>query len=641
MTLPGPWPVNLRSVQTWLSTRAKAYAEVVATLCLNVPILALLLARHLEGVSYLGVGGVYALLLFLGYYALALFVLVTGVFLVSIVSRRLAVVASLALLLAALFYLAVNGVVHGIYRLHVDAFWLEYLLGSYKGLGLPPSVVGSALVVVVALAGLEWGLFWVARRLPHHGRIAAGFVVAAVTALGLSQAIHVVAYDRNDTRIMSITPQLPFYYPLTSYSKAVKYGDLISLVGESGEPSGGDRIRSFTYPIRPVRCPVSTGRRRPNILMIVLESWRFDTMNDAVTPHMHALSRRSSVFLQHFSSGNSTPHGIFGLFYGIHPTYWAEVKANSAAIDNPVLIDVLRDQGYAFGIYADSQFGRHKIKDTTFRGIEVHEAFAGATVDARDEDMTAQVVEFMQAQHREGRPAFGFAFYKSTHYGYHYPPETAPFRPFRVLNYALPGTDQDIPLYLNHYRNAVSYVDGLVGQIIERLEASGLLHDTIVIVTSDHGEEFNDNRAGYWGHCGNFTEYETRVPFMMYVPGQKPRQVTGRTTHIDVPTTLVQSVLGCEGDARDYSNGRNLFGPLPDERPLVIGSYVNHALLMGDDVYAVYPMYVQKYKVTDIKTPAAAPRLDLMRTAIEEMHRFYHTADGHQNLAHAAPTDPP
>ena len=210
-----------------------------------------------------------------------------------------------------------------------------------------------------------------------------------------------------------------------------------------------------------------------------------------------------------------------------------------------------------------------------------------------------------------------------------------------MLNYALPGTEGDIPFYLNHYRNAVSYVDGLVGQIIQRLEASGLLNDTIVIVTSDHGEEFNDNRAGYWGHCGNFTEYETRVPFMMYVPGQKPRQVTGRTTHIDVPTTLVQSVLGCEGDARDYSNGRNLFGPLADERPLVIGSYVNHALVMGDDVYAVYPMYVQKYKLTDIKTPAAAPRRDLMKKAMEEMHRFHGAADERQNVTQAVVTNPP
>jgi uncharacterized protein len=140
------------------------------------------------------------------------------------------------------------------------------------------------------------------------------------------------------------------------------------------------------------------------------------------------------------------------------PTYWADVKANSTVIDYPVLIDVLKDHGCAIGIYADSQFGRHKIKDTTFRGSEVHEAFAGATTDATDQDMTAQLIEFVEAQHQEGRPAFGFAFYKSTHYGYHYPPETARFLPFRTLNYAL-CVDEDVPLYLNHYRKAVRYVD--------------------------------------------------------------------------------------------------------------------------------------------------------------------------------------
>src|SRR5262245_45823258 len=637
----GPGRVSGRPAHQWLSTRARAYTEVVATLCLNVPLLALLLARHLEGVTYLGLGGLYVLLVVLGYYALSLIVLDTVALVGSIASPRLAVVTSGALMLVVLFYLVVNSVVHGIYRFHVDAFWLEYLLGSYKGLGLPPAVAGIALVVVMALAGIEWGLFRIVRRLPHLGRITAGFLVVAVAALALSQAIHVVAYDKNDARIVAITPQLPFYYPLTSYSKAVKFGDLVPLVAASGEPSRDDGIRSFTYPIRPVRCPPPTGRPRPNILMVVLESWRFDSMNEAVSPNMHALSRRSSVFLQHFSSGNSTPHGIFGLFYGIHPTYWAEVKAHSAAINNPVLIDVLQDQGYAFGIFADSQFGRHKIKDTIFRGIEVHEAFAGATADARDQDLTAQLIAFMQGRREEGRPAFGFAFYKSTHYGYHYPPEAARFQPFRVLNYALPGSDQDIPLYLNHYRNAVNYVDGLVGQIVGRLESSGLLKDTMIIATSDHGEEFNDNRAGYWGHCGNFTEYQTRVPFMIYAPGHEPRQVTRRTTHIDVPTTLVQAVLGCEGDPRDYSNGRNLFGSLDEERPLVIGSYINHAFIMGEDVFAVFPMYVQKYKLTDIKTPAAAPRFDLMRKTIEEMHHVTHTPDGGQSVAHAAPVNPP
>ena len=82
------------------------------------------------------------------------------------------------------------------------------------------------------------------------------------------------------------------------------------------------------------------------------------------TPLIHALvNHRSFVFVYHIgtrkyvgihghcfgvtsgsfccgcrSSGNATPTGVFSLFYGLHPTYWATVKANNAAIDNPVLI---------------------------------------------------------------------------------------------------------------------------------------------------------------------------------------------------------------------------------------------------------------------------------------------------------------
>jgi membrane-anchored protein YejM (alkaline phosphatase superfamily) len=332
--------MSLRSIRVWFSGRASSYAYVVSAVCLNIPILSLVLARHLEGVPYLGLGGVYVLLLFVGYYALALFILVTGVFVISIVWRRLAVAASGTLLVGALFYLALNSVVHGSYRLHVDAFWLEYILGSYQGLGIPPSTTATGIVVLAALAALEWVLFRVARRLPHRQRIAIGFVVAAFAALVLSQAIHVFAHHRNDIRITGVTHQLPFYYPLTSSSTTRRYGDLMPLVTDAEDSSRANKFLSLWYPRREVRCPAPAGKRRPNILLIVLESWRFDTMDAVVSPNIHALAQRSSVFLKHFSSGNATPTGIFGLFYGIHPTYWTAVKAHSAVTDNPVLIDI-------------------------------------------------------------------------------------------------------------------------------------------------------------------------------------------------------------------------------------------------------------------------------------------------------------
>jgi hypothetical protein len=307
-----------------------------------------------------------------------------------------------------------------------------------------------------------------------------------------------------------------------------------------------------------------------------------------------------------------------------------------------VLIDVLQQNRYALGIYADSQFGRHKIKDSMFRGITVHETFAGSTADAKDDDLTDQLIGFIDRSHREGRPFFGFAFYKSTHYSYRYPSAAARFQPAEDLNIALDANARDVTRFMNDYRNSVYYTDSLVGRIVRHLEKAGLMDETIIIVTSDHGEEFNDNHAGWWGHAGNFTRYQIQVPLVLYWPGRPPRRVTTTTTHVDVPTTLLQEVFGC-GPGRDYSNGRDLFTPGVEARPFVVSGYVNHAFIMGDDVHVVYPMFVQSYRLGDINAKAGPPSAELTRQLLEETHRFYQAEAGPAAVVlhpTAAPTSP-
>jgi len=588
--------------------------------CLNLPLLALVLARHLEAGAYSGLSGVYAQLVFLGYYGLLLFVLVTVIFLVTISFRRLAVASTLGLLTLFEGYFLVNSVVYRNFRFHVDAFWIQYIFTSYSGLGVPPALFAAAAIALLGIGALEWGLFRLARRIRHRLAMTVLGPGVALIALALSQAIHVAAYYQNDGRITGLTPQLPFYYPLVSHRNAAKVGDWVPMVGESAPPAPGDAGEAFRYPLHPVHATLPAGKR-PNILMLVLESWRFDMMNATVSPHMAALAEKSSVFLHHFSSGNSTPTGIFGLFYGIHPTYWTAVKANSVLIDNPVLIDVLQDHDYVCGIFARSEFERHKIQETIFRDIPIHEHFAGPAADARDQDMTAQLVAFMQQCKHRDQPFFGFAFYKSTHYSYYYPPAAARFHPAQKLLIGLVGRQRNPELFLNDYRNAIHYVDDLIGALLDELERSELLDQTIIIITSDHGEEFNDNQANYWGHGSNFTQFQTRVPLIFFRPGAAPRRVTAPTSHVDIPTTLLQHEFGCES-VLDYSTGRDLFRPMALERPLVVGGYVNHAFIMGDDVYAVYPMALQSYKLADIKLPAGPIRPELAKQAFEEMHRF-------------------
>jgi hypothetical protein len=55
---------------------------------------------------------------------------------------------------------------------------------------------------------------------------------------------------------------------------------------------------------------------------------------------------------------------------------------------------------------------------------------------------------------------------------------------------------------------------------------------------------------------------------------------------------------------------------------VVVGSYVNHAFVMGNDVHVVYPMFVKSYQFGDIRGKAGPPSPALARQIMEETHRF-------------------
>ena len=569
--------------------------------------------------------GAYTLLVFGGYYIFLIYVLLTLAFLVTGLWPRLFTAASTTILTSALCYFAIDGMVYRVAKAHIDAFWLQYLVTTFEGLGIKPAQLAGAGLALAAILALELLLLRIARRIRRRALVCVGLAVACAVCFTITQAIHIVAYEVSDTRFTSITPQLPFYFPIRSHRNAVKYGRQLSLIHESeasasaGEPGSV----ALQYPLRDAGCVAGPERTHKNVLVLLVESWRADAMDSVTTPRLAAFSKDASTFLDHFSSGNSTPSGVFPLFYGIHSTYWKAVKANNVRIHNPVLIDALQDNGYAFGIFAKSDFKAHKIKEAVFRDIDVEEAFNGTTAHDNDRAMTDSLFAFMTAQRTSGRPFFGFGFYKSTHYNYDYPADSAPFQPARKLNVVRASAHDDPTPMLNDYRNAVHYVDGLIGDLLQRMRTSGLLENTLVVVTGDHGEEFNDNHDNTWMHGGNFTQYQTRVPLVIYAPGKPGRRVSTVTSEVDIAPTVLQEALHCGWNERDYSNGFNLFGQLPERRPIVSASYIHHALILGDKVFVVWPMYVQRYDLSGRKTVTGWPDATAMRGAMEEITRFY------------------
>ncbi len=611
----------------WRNKVAKQYRCLLTVVALNVPIIYAILLFDTRRVDFAAVTWLYFSCVVTGYYVLPILLVITLIYFLFLPVRKLAIISIGAIITMFVYYLLIDSLTYNITKIHIDFFWLEWIINDYQGIGLPSSTLRMALLGLLGMIIVELSIFIVARRVKKPKYLILSFTLFTALTFGVNQYAYAVAYQRNDIRITSLTPNLPAYIPITSHKNAVKYGGLLPIGENESSGTTSECQSSLNYPLSTMKYNIPPDTELPNIVIVFLESWRFDMMNEEVTPNIFAFSKRSSVFLRHFSSGNSTVAGTFGLFYGLHPTYWTAVKANNVLIDNPVFIDVLKENHYDFGIFARSNFKRHKIKDAVFRGIEVHESFAGQTKVDQDSDMTRQVISFIREQHRNRNPYFAFAFFKANHFPYSYPKEDSVFLPAKDINLMSTGDDTDPVYYRNDYMNSTYYVDRLIGEIIQQLDSLGDLANTVVIITTDHSEELNDNRANYWGHGSNFSKYQTMVPLVLYSPGQEPQQIEYATSHIDIVPTLLQEFFGCTNDIGDYSNGRNLFERQTELRPFIIGSYVNHAFVIGDNVFEIYPMYTKKYKLYDIKIQASAPPVISLKVIKEEMTRFYHDKD--------------
>jgi choline-sulfatase len=133
------------------------------------------------------------------------------------------------------------------------------------------------------------------------------------------------------------------------------------------------------------------------------------------------------------------------------------------------------------------------------------------------------------------------------------------------------------------YFAGISHLDHQVGAVLEALERAGLGEETVVIFTSDHGD--NMGRHGMWGKM-NFYDGPQRVPFYVRCPGcESPRAVEERVSLIDVLPTLAE-LAGCE--ASFPVDGASLVPLLSGSRPerpdrVIFSEY--HGYLSASDMY--------------------------------------------------------
>ena len=191
---------------------------------------------------------------------------------------------------------------------------------------------------------------------------------------------------------------------------------------------------------------------------------------------------------------------------------------------------------------------------------QLHQGPSALKSDGRDRAIVGALQQDIRASQAADHPWFGFVFLDSTHAPYHmpegYPPVATPMA--ADIDFLKFGPEHDPTPELNRYRTAVHYADSLIGSLLDDLRAQGLAEDTIVLVTGDHAEEFNDLGLNYWGHNGNFSDYQLQVPFVLHWPGKAAGHDARTSSHEDWVPTLMRHALGCENALADYSTGQDL-----------------------------------------------------------------------------------
>ena len=430
------------------------------------------------------------------------------------------------------FLLLTDHYVYKLYNTHIDWCRITFLFFSH-GIAQANIPLAPIFAVVAGLAFGQFGLWLLSRRLRFRlTKPVVGVLVAATIA---QIGIYGLSKDKSLSKVLRSFPVCFWNNPDTpSYCQMIDRDkiDLRSFI-----------ICDLRYPLsQPISHPLS---QPYNVIWLVADSIRYDVLTPEIMPHVSEWSAGATTFSHHYSSGNLTIMSTFGMLYGLPSPYQSSF---ATAHREPFLFSELRKRGYDFHFSTTFPLKEAEL-DELLPSIPQRQFCDGPTWQ-QDQDNVNALCEF--TKHAKG-PFFAFSFLYSTHYPYSFPSDN--YKPLladyeKNVGWTTPSK-HNVSMVKNRYINSCHYVDSLIDRILQ-----GIPKDTIIIITSDHGEEFYDKRWLFHGQ--EATEEQMHVPFIMYVPNIAPEIIHRSSSHLDIAPTLVR-LLGVDIPAEDFSVGQDLF----------------------------------------------------------------------------------
>lgn len=275
--------------------------------------------------------------------------------------------------------------------------------------------------------------------------------------------------------------------------------------------------------------PKKRAFNRKNVILIIVDALRADHLPSygytrghtpflaelANTGHLHQVKYA-------FSAATSSFPGILSI---LRSKTWPYMAANSFALH-----DLLKDQGYGVNfILGGDHTSFFDIK--SLYGKSVDHYFDGTQSDryyVNDDQVLLEDLATFKAV--PSAPAFYYFHLMSVHSLGMRHPAYARYRP-------ADATGSDPLRYQNNYDNGITQADQYIRLLFAYLQRQGLLTNSLVVITADHGESLGE--GGVYAHHNSVTNRETHIPLLIYDQDSSATYRTDHAIQADVAATIV------------------------------------------------------------------------------------------------------
>jgi arylsulfatase A-like enzyme len=392
--------------------------------------------------------------------------------------------------------------------------------------------IGFELVILAAVSA-SVGLAYVRRyhnpSVQHSGRI---FVILCIAIMCSIASSYAFAYGiRNSTASRIRNDVLPTTCLVTSIIDDVLLQNMPQAEAIKGivllpQIALNDYLNTAA--------PEST----PNVFFIMLEAISWDHYGFTgyprrdITPHLDALARNSVIFPRSYATANHSNYSQTSVHSSQYPLRKDHLdQFEKVEYPKVLLFDILATAGYQTAFISAQNEDWQGMKRFIFADTELQyflhskdELGLNIGIETKIDDnlVCTRALEYLQ-QRDPHKPVFLYVNFQRTHFPYDIPEQAPrPYQPCSTddFDFTFFSYDRDRnETVINKYDNALRYVDQQVGMFIDYLKQNNLYDNSVIIVTSDHGEAFYQH--GYPTHSTSLYEDQIRVSTLFKQPGQK------------------------------------------------------------------------------------------------------------------------